>query len=77
MRGETQMWLAPFTGPTLAAHGSPIQDDKVARCHTRDVGSDRLDDTGGFVAEKKGKLIVDSTLSVMQVGVAHTARQHF
>ena len=36
--------------------------------------ADRLDDARGLVAEQEREVVVDPTLAVVQVGVAHTAR---
>src|SRR5690606_9216628 len=38
--------------------------------------TDRLHDPGGLVAEQERELVVDPTLAVVQVGVAHPARLH-
>ena len=60
-------------GATLPAHGTPVEDDEVARRHRRDVGSDRLDDPRGLVAQQEGEVVVDPALPVVQVGMAHPA----
>ena len=41
-----------------------------------DVGTDRLDDARGLVAEQVREVVADAALAVVQVGVAHAARLH-
>ncbi len=62
--------------PALAAHRAPVEDDEVAGRDTRDVGTDRLHDARGLVAEQEREVVADAALAVVQIGVAHTARLH-
>ncbi len=68
--------LAAVAGPAVAAHRAPVEDHEVAGRHRRDVGTDRLDDAGGLVAEQEREVVVDPALAVVQVGVAHPAGLH-
>ena len=59
-----------------AAHRPPVQDDEVAGPDVAHVVADGLDDARGLVAEQEREVVVDRTLAVVQVGVAHAARLH-
>ena len=76
VRREAVLRAPPATRPALAAHRPPVEDDEVARLDLGHVGSDRLDDAGGLVAQQERELVVDAALAVVQVGVAHAARLH-
>jgi hypothetical protein len=76
VRAEAVPRLTAGAGATPTADGSPVEDHEVARGHVRDPVAHRVDDTGRFMPEKKRKVVVDATLAVVQVGVAHTAGLH-
>ena len=71
--GEAVLRLALGTGPALAAHGPPVEDDEVAGGHLGDVGPDLVDDPRGLVAQQERELVVDAALAVVQVRVADAA----
>ena len=74
VRVEAVLRLAPPACPTVAAHGTPVEDHVVAGGHVGDALADRLDDPGGLVAEQEREVVVDPALAVVQVGVADPAR---
>ncbi len=71
---ETVLRLALRTRAALATHRTPVEDDEVARSNLGDTLADRLDDTGGLVAEQEREVVADTTFAVVQVGVADAAR---
>ena len=56
------------------AHRPPVEDDEVAGRHVGHTFADRFDDACGLVSEQEREVVVDPTLAVVQVGVAHAAR---
>ena len=60
--------------PARAAYGAPVEDHEVAWRHVGHAIADRLDDAGCLVAEQEREVVVDPTLAVVEVGVAHAAR---
>ena len=73
-RAEAVLRAAAQARPARAAHGTPVENDVVARCHTGDTLTDRLDDACSLMAQQEREVVVDTTLAVVQVGVAYTAR---
>ena len=67
---------AAATGAAGPARGPPGEHDIVARHHIRHAVPDRLDRARGFVTEEKGEVVVDRTLPIVEVGVAHAASRH-
>ena len=76
VRREAVPGPAATAGPALAAHGTPVQDDEVARRDVGDTVADRLDHTGRLVPQEERELVVDAAVAVVQVGVAHPAGLH-
>ena len=70
---ETDLGVATLAGPALAANRSPIQNYEVARGHIGDTLAHSFDHAGSFMAEEKGKLIVDPTFAVVQIRMANAA----
>ena len=74
--GEAVPGPAALARTARAAHRPPVQDHEVAGRDVADVGTDRLDDARGLVAEQEREVVVDRAFAVVQVGVAHAARLH-
>jgi hypothetical protein len=70
---EAVLQVAPLARPALAADRTPVEDHEVARRDAGDVGADGLDHARRLVTEQEGEVVVDATLAVVQVGVAHPA----
>ena len=66
--------LTAVTSPAVTAHRSPVEDHEVPWRHVGDTLADRLHDARGLVAQQERELVVDATLAVVQVRVAHPAR---
>jgi hypothetical protein len=72
--GEAVLRSAPAAGSTPPADGPPVEHHEVTRSDVGDAVTHRVDDAGGLVAQQERELVVDATLAVVQVGVAHPAR---
>ena len=59
--------------PAVAAGSAPGEDHEITGLNVRDFRSDFLDYPGRLVSEEKGKLVVDCSLPVVQVGMADAA----
>src|ERR1019366_1038365 len=71
---EAVLRLTSGARAELAAHGPPAQDHEVTRGDLGNTRTNRLDGTGGLVAEQERNLVVDLALAVVQIGVADAAR---
>ncbi len=76
VRVEAVPGLAAAARAAFAAHGTPVEDDEVARRDRGDVGTDGVDGPGGLVTEQVREVVADAALAVMEVGVADAARLH-
>src|SRR5690606_8418124 len=65
-----------LTRPALPADRAPVQHHEVAHLDMRDGLPHRLHDARRLVSEQERDLVVDATLTIGQVGVAHPARLH-
>ena len=76
VRGEAVPRLAALARPALTAHRPPVQDHEVARRNQGHIRCDGLHHARGLVAEQEREPVIDATLAVVQIGVAHPARLH-
>lgn len=79
--GSTHVVLSTLAIRTSHTRLSRFQRNSVSRLQRRDLLSDRVDDTGGFVAQDHGftehKVSDSSVVQVVHVGTADTGRLDF
>ena len=73
MRVKAVLRLAPLARPAVAAHSTPVENDKITGRNVGHARADGLDDARRLVSEQEGELVVDSTFAVVEVGVADAA----
>ena len=73
---EAVLRLALAARTALAADGAPVEDDEVTLFHVGHGGADALDHTGGLVAQQEREGVLDVTIAVGQIRVAHAAGLH-
>src|SRR5690606_35402388 len=72
--GEAVPGLALAARAALPAHGAPVEDDAVPDGDLGDALTDGGDDAGGLVPEEEGEVVADPADLVVEVGLAHAAR---
>ena len=62
--------------PAVSARSPPGEDHEIAGRNVGHVRADLLNHAGRLVAQQEGEVVVDRSLTVVQVGVTDTARLH-